>query len=228
MIVWGGFKSGNPVATGASYDLAKDAWTAMPLANALPARFGHSATWAFDRMIVWGGNDTFDWHSDGAVFVPTLGASGAWAAFTSNAGAPSLREAHSAVWTGSRVLLWGGWNGGTYFDDGATFDPSSSLAGVWDAMSTAGAPTPRRDHRAVWTGHQMVVWGGCGDQACATLYADGGRYVPDFAGGAWRPIPATSALTARKGFSMVWTGTEVLLWGGDDGDRLGDGVRGTP
>src|SRR5207244_762484 len=30
----------------------------------------------------------------------------------------------------------------------------------WTPMATAGAPSPRQDHTAVWTGSRMIVWGG--------------------------------------------------------------------
>ena len=32
----------------------------------------------------------------------------------------------------------------------------------WGATSTANAPSPREDHTAVWTGSEMIVWGGEG------------------------------------------------------------------
>ena len=31
---------------------------------------------------------------------------------------------------------------------------------TWTATSTTNAPDPRDDHRAVWTGSEMIVWGG--------------------------------------------------------------------
>jgi hypothetical protein len=44
----------------------------------------------------------------------------------------------------------------------------------WTPTSMNGAPPPRADHSAVWTGREMVVWGGSGG-----AYLDsGGRYDP--------------------------------------------------
>jgi hypothetical protein len=59
-------------------------------------------------------------------------------------------------------------------DIGSRFDPAT---GTWSALpTTAGAPTPRQDHSAVWTGAAMIVWGGI---------IGGFEYVDD--GNRWRP-----------------------------------------
>src|SRR4030095_17242858 len=31
---------------------------------------------------------------------------------------------------------------------------------TWTAIQSAGAPSPREAHTAVWTGAEMIVWGG--------------------------------------------------------------------
>ena len=66
----------------------------------------------------------------------------AWSAVTT-AGAPEPRSYHTAVWTGSEMIIWGGYNGngtGTNYNDGGLYDPT---ANSWTAVSTAGAPPPR-------------------------------------------------------------------------------------
>ena len=87
---------------------------------------------------------------------------------TSTVGAPSVRRSHTAVWTGSVMVVWGGY-GGTAgsFDTGGRYDPA---ADTWTATSTVGAPSARGGHTAVWTGSVMVVWGG-------NNLVTGGRYV---------------------------------------------------
>ena len=35
---------------------------------------------------------------------------------------PSARAYHTAVWTGSEMIVWGGWDGG-YEADGGRYDP---------------------------------------------------------------------------------------------------------
>jgi hypothetical protein len=45
---------------------------------------------------------------------------------------------------------------------------------TWTATSLVGAPTPRRGHCAVWTGNEMIIWGG----AFGNFTNTGGRYDP--------------------------------------------------
>jgi hypothetical protein len=61
---------------------------------------------------------------------------------------------------------------------------------------------PRSRHVAVWTGREMLVWGGDGSDAAA--------YDP--ASDTWRVLPP-SPFPARVGTTAVWTGSEMLLWG---------------
>jgi hypothetical protein len=63
---------------------------------------------------------------------------------------------------------------------------------------------------AVWTGTELVYWGGeseYGDE----VHGDGAAFNP--ATGTWRPL-ARGPLSARSGAAAVWTGDEVLIWGG--------------
>jgi Bacterial Ig-like domain len=76
----------------------------------------------------------------------------------------------------------------------------------WQPMATGGAPTARTGHSAVWTGADLVVWGG----TPATLA--GGRYRPNT--DSWRPTAVAGAPAARDGHSAVWTGNEMIAWGG--------------
>src|SRR5438552_5208528 len=69
-------------------------------------------------------------------------------------GAPDARYFHTAVWTGSEMIIWGG---SGLRDDGARYNPSPD---TWTPVSDNGAPLPRSNHVAVWTGSEMLVWGG--------------------------------------------------------------------
>ena len=75
---------------------------------------------------------------------------------TSTTNAPAARASHTAVWTGSEMIVWGGY-GGTYLNTGGRYNPSTDS---WTAISTTNAPAPRGVHTAVWTGTEMIVWGG--------------------------------------------------------------------
>ena len=67
----------------------------------------------------------------------------------------------------------------------------------------------------------MIVWGGSSN---TTYYADGGRYTP--AGDSWTPVTTTGAPVGRYSHTAVWTGSEMIIWGGYDGSsKFNDTVR---
>lgn len=125
---------------------------------------------------------------------------------TSLTGAPSERRDHTAVWTGSEVIVFGGfaWVPGM----GAFADTNSggryhAALDTWGAMSTSGAPV-LSEHSAVFTGVEMLVWGGNTDI--------GARYDPGT--DSWQPMSSTGAPAPRREHAAVWTGTEMIVWGG--------------
>ena len=64
---------------------------------------------------------------------------------------------HTAVWTGSEMIVWGGYNGSGNLNTGGRYNPGTDS---WTATSTTNAPGGRQDCTAVWTGSEMIVWGG--------------------------------------------------------------------
>src|SRR5207249_12321997 len=90
---------------------------------------------------------------------------------TSTLNAPLLRANHTAVWTGTQIVAWGGNIYTAYTNEGGRYDP---VADTWSPTSLLNAPSPRSFHTAVWTGDSMVIWGG----ADGTLSRTGGRYEP--------------------------------------------------
>jgi N-acetylneuraminic acid mutarotase len=149
------------------------------------------------------------------------------------------RTGHSALWTGERLLIWGGEYVGaggftTRYGDGGQYDPGSDS---WLPISTTGGPRARAHHTAVWTGRSMLVWGGAGAGAPRAGYyvvppeplGDGFRYDPG--ADVWTPISKVGAPTPRFRHTAVWTGEEMLVWGGHAdqfGTRLADGARYDP
>ena len=79
----------------------------------------------------------------------------------------------------------------------------------WTA--TAAAPDRRGGHTTVWTGTEMIVWGG---QHREMTFSTGGRYNP--ATDTWIPTTIINAPSARYAHTAVWTGTEMIVWGGID------------
>lgn len=129
------------------------------------------------------------------------------------------RSDHTAVWTGTEMIVWGGWNGVTRLGNGARYNPKTN---TWTAVSNTNAPTARSHHTAVWTGSEMIIWGGYNSVVTNT----GGRYNP--ATNTWSEITSTDSPTARYYHTAVWTGSEMIIWGGYDGTRLGNGARYNP
>ena len=108
-------------------------------------------------MIIWGGN-TGSYPPDtasGGAYDPS---SDSWEPLP-EAGAPSAREQHTAVWTGSLMLVMGGYDANPYavFNDGGRYSPT---ANTWTAVTISGTPAARSGHTAVWAGSEMIVWGG--------------------------------------------------------------------
>ncbi len=84
---------------------------------------------------------------------------------------------------------------------------------TWVATSLINAPSPRADHTAVWTGSEMIIWGGLyNDYHEAYALDTGARYDP--ATDTWTPTTLDGAPTARFGHTAVWTGTEMIIFGG--------------
>jgi hypothetical protein len=56
------------------------------------------------------------------------------------------------------MVVWGGLaSPSTYFNTGGRYNPGTD---GWTATNTSNAPSARYAHTAVWTGSEMIVWGG--------------------------------------------------------------------
>jgi len=85
--------------------------------------------------------------------------------------------------------------------------PAASLAkGRWRTSPTAPIAA-RSGAVGVWTGTEMLVWGGTSNNR---LSADGAAYDP--AHRRWRRIPPAPA-AARANWTGIWTGHSLILWG---------------
>src|SRR4029077_11924410 len=113
------------------------------------------------------------------------------------------RNGHTAVWTGSEMIIWGGADAGTAYNTGGRYNPSTD---TWVAVSMTNAPAGRYFHTAVWTGSEMIVWGG--QDANPTDLNSGGRYNP--ATDSWTPTSTDNAPQARHSQRAVWTSSEMI------------------
>ena len=127
------------------------------------------------------------------------------------------------VWTGSEFLLWGGgrvpYNCGAGFcsysylsNKGLKYNPATN---VWTTMPVTNAPVARYYHKAVWTGTEMIVWGGK-DRLQDSLHSfqnTGGKYNPTT--NTWTPLSIPPSFAGRQDFTMTYIGSnKVIIWGG--------------
>ncbi|MCU1268369.1 MAG: hypothetical protein JWM21_4687 [Acidobacteria bacterium] len=217
MIVWGGFNTaGGYLNSGSKYNPANDTWTTINSTNAPAVRYQHSAVWTGNEMIVWGGFKDFHLNTGGR-YNPTTDS---WMP-TAALNAPVGRSNYSAVWTGSQMIVWGGQGNPSLLQSGGRYNPA---ADSWMPTATLNAPSTRASHTAVWNGSEMIIWGGA-----PTFNSDqrntGGRYNPIT--DAWTPTTMTNVPLARSVHTAVWTGAEMIVWGGTNSSSgtQGDGGR---
>jgi hypothetical protein len=115
---------------------------------------------------------------------------------------PEVRDGAAPVWTGRELIVWGGCDSARCYptDDGFAFDPS---ARIWKRIP----PAPRSgiDPEVVWTGREAVFF-----------YAEGWKLkgvAYDPASESWHTVP-NAPLQPRFGAVHVWTGSEIIVWGG--------------
>ncbi len=113
MIVWGGTSAGFPVNTGGQ--LRDGVWTPTSTVDAPSPRTATTAIWTGTSMVIWGGEPApppmYARINTGGRYDPLADS---WSP-TALIGAPGPRSYHTAVWTGSAMLVHGGSEaGGSY------------------------------------------------------------------------------------------------------------------
>ncbi|KAF5407886.1 MAG: hypothetical protein Udaeo2_19570 [Candidatus Udaeobacter sp.] len=109
------------------------------------------------------------------------------------------------------MIIWGGFGPCCSLNSGGRYNPDSDS---WTGTSTTNAPSARSIHTAVWTGSEMIIWGGSAGDVGAALDT-GGRYDPGT--DTWIPTRSSDRPSPRDSHTAVWTGSEVIVWGGFDG-----------
>lgn len=116
-----------------------------------------------------------------------------------------------AVWTGSEVIVWGGGapiDGAKPFN-GGSYDPA---ANTWEELPAAPVKSPA-GHTAVWTGREVLFWGGIENSRYAQADLQRSEVAYDPAKKTWRQLPP-APLDPRTYHEAVWTGREMIVWGG--------------
>jgi hypothetical protein len=194
-----------PAASGpsaAATASAAGSWKLLPRAPLTRVPADMTAVWTGREMIIHGNH----YPGTGGIRGVTVAyrpATRTWVRLANGPTRPSaLETTDTAVWTGSRMLVFG--------QTSASYNPS---ANSWRPMSRV----PMSLFGAVtgWTGHRFLAWGGtcCEDQS-----HDGAVYSP--ASNAWRLLP-TAPLIVRRNASGTWTGRELVVAGGEHLVRTG-------
>ncbi len=120
----------------------------------------------------------------------------------------------TAVWTGRQMLVTGGVlrGGSRASHETVAYDPATDR---WSVL--APAPTViERQGQAVWTGDRMLV---------LTSGLSGGALLSyDPVTNTWLRLPAVPDRLKSELGSLVWTGSEAIVWGvdiSDDGNAIG-------
>jgi N-acetylneuraminic acid mutarotase len=213
IITWGDVVHGNETSAGEIYNPVTNSWSSMSRINAPRPRTNFASAFTGTELLVWGGMILDDSHpfvlNDGGAY--NL-ATNTWSSI-SHTGAPVARLGSLSVWTGSKLIVWGGQSDLTAdtFVDGGVYNRATD---TWSMMNSVNAPSTRRYASAVWSGREMIVWGGVNFPASTASIATGARYNP--ATNTWAPMSSVGAPSARGGHTAVWTGSKMIVWGGGD------------
>ena len=215
LIVWGGrLLAGGPYTnTGAVYNLATNTWTTMSTVGAPAGRAFHTAIWntATNRMIVWGGNTLFSSGelNTGGMYDPV---SNTWTGATAtSAGVPTARWNHSATWTGTEMIIFGGRSAFNVTNTGSKYNP---VTNTWTAMSVSGAPTAE-EHAATWSGSLLYVSGGLNG---TTGLTDVNTYNP--VANTWSFV--SSCPEMKYSHHCFYKSNMLVVWGGKKQNIAGD------
>ncbi|MFN7972586.1 MAG: hypothetical protein U0166_09590 [Acidobacteriota bacterium] len=210
MLVWGGetFSPSQELGDGAAFDPVANVWRPVSLLNAPSPRHGHTMICTGSEAIVWGGSGPAQLLEDGGRYDV---ASDTWRPTAVNGSSPVARIDHCAAWTGTEMIVTGG-------------TPASGTGGRYDPVADSWTPTrsewtaPIFGSGVVWDGAEMIVWGG--NDLAGNVTNQGGRYDPAL--DAWTPTALTTGVPppAILG-AAVWTGTEMIVWGGSNGQEGG-------
>lgn len=240
MIVWGGLAGyqdgGHQRILGDGGILsfpegkAEGEWRSLPPGDGAPAaRYGQTGIWTGTEFLVWGGcgqepgiTRCLRPLNDGAFYNPhPQDGAPYWRSLLAPAFV-TARTAHTAIWTGRYLIVWGGVNGSRVLSDGAIFDSkaaSDPQTHGWRPINAAlpTGETGRRDHVAVFEPLQgrMIIWGGVaadGTYPSRTL-------VYNIEDNTWTHAATASDPVGREGHIAAWIQDSLFVWGGYNRDN---------
>ncbi len=172
--------------------------------------YSEVVVWTGSRLLLWGGGFSFRAPDGNGYAGVSVGLDGD-IELLPKAPIP-VRWWHDAIWTGEEMIIFGGGVDSHARRDGAAYDPSTH---TWRTLPRS--PVGGYANSLVWTGEEMITWGGIrndpdGAEGFPTGFiAKGAAYDPR--SDTWRVLEA-SGLDPRGWHSAIWTGHEMIVWGG--------------
>jgi hypothetical protein len=170
---------------------------------------------------IFGGiNSAPDSLNSGALYDP---ANNSWTEMPTE-NAPSGRYNPYTFWTGEEMLVWGGFieradfpvNDTIAIGGGGLYNPATN---TWRKMTSKEDPGGRGQPIVIWTGTDLIVWGGIGKGGRGEHpRSDGAIY--HLATNTWSQMTTEGAPSARFNSVGVWTGNELIIWGGSTAPGL--------
>ena len=198
LVEWGGGCCGDVSSDGAAYDPSKNTWRKI----ALPPVGGQQSpvgAWTGKELVIFPGRDPEGKAVGGAAYDP---AKDKWRALGSK---PEPALGASAFWDERDVLVVGGSRAHGLATNGLIYDPETNRS------RRLAQSSGRIGAAIVWTGRRLLVWGGKTFPGATVALRHGLSYEP--IGNRWSPLPQ-SPLPGRVGPTAVWTGRELIVWGG--------------
>jgi hypothetical protein len=127
-----------------------------------------------------------------------------------------------AVWTGAEMLVYGNpippAAGVPSSQGGMRYDPATDS---WRSFSRPAMPLADYYHEGVWSGSELILWGGCRAEP-GTTYAicdvtAGARYNPTT--DTWRSMSQSGAPSVGVTRALQWIGNRMFAWGGSTGSN---------
>jgi N-acetylneuraminic acid mutarotase len=202
-----------------AYDPSARAWTDLNPAGPVPAG-GTGQTLVYDpstqKVILFGGKGETGPSNETWTYTP---GTNSWDKLDPSGGTPSPRSAHSMVYDSvtRRLIMFGGWNETTCFNDTWAYDP---VQNEWTRIDVEGPkPDTRWGHAAAYdeTTGRVIIFGGWNETTC---FNDTWAYDP--VAHTWEQLqPSGDQPVPRVGASMVYNPSDYMLvmFGGSNADE---------
>jgi N-acetylneuraminic acid mutarotase len=219
MLLYGGWDGAGFYSAIWSYDPAATTWTDLDPSGGLPAaRALQSMVYlpVDGKVIVFGGYDGITYYND--TWAYDL-AENTWTNLSPTGDPPAARDGQSMIFdpVSGKLILFGGWNGRTEFNDTWAYDPA---ANTWTELHPTGdLPAPRDSQAMVYdpVDGLVVLFGGWSQTA---EFNDTWLYDP--AANTWTNAGPAGELPSRRALHQIVydskTGRVVLFGGGTTGN----------